>query len=93
MSCIKVERNVSFLLILHKSYPVPLISLTCLLLLITKSLTQIHILRDRQPGTTACPACWAMGKNELKYCIEREFFFTGLTSVAKAVQKSLVPER
>ncbi len=24
--------------------------------------SQRHILRDRRPGTIACPACWAMGK-------------------------------
>jgi hypothetical protein len=27
---------------------------------------QRHILRDRRRNTTACPACWAMGTNEMK---------------------------
>ncbi len=27
---------------------------------------QRHILRDRRPGTAACPACWATGTKELK---------------------------
>jgi hypothetical protein len=33
---------------------------------LTRSQEQRHILRDRQPSTPACPACWAMGTNDLK---------------------------
>ncbi len=34
---------------------------------------QRHILRDRRPGTTAGPACWAMGINEaVKQCAGEE---------------------
>ncbi len=29
---------------------------------------QRHILRDRRPGMTAYPACWATGTNQLKKC-------------------------
>jgi hypothetical protein len=47
---------------------------------------QRHILRDRRPGRTACPACWAMGSNELK----KYTGSSGLTRAAKAGQKSLV---
>jgi hypothetical protein len=28
--------------------------------------TQRHLLRDRQHGTTVCPAFWGMGINEVK---------------------------
>ncbi len=38
-------------------------------------LDQRHILRDRRPGTTACPACWAMGIKELKQCTKRTKIF------------------
>jgi hypothetical protein len=30
---------------------------------------QTHILRDERPSSTACPARWAIGTNELKYCM------------------------
>ncbi len=33
---------------------------------------QRHLLRDRRRGTTACPACWAMGTNEVKKCTVRK---------------------
>jgi hypothetical protein len=33
---------------------------------------QRHTLRDRRSGTTACPACWAMGTNDLKLCTGRK---------------------
>ncbi len=33
---------------------------------VTVSCTQRHILRDRRCGTTAWPACWTMGTNEVK---------------------------
>ncbi len=29
---------------------------------------QRYILRERRPSTAACPACWAMGTKELKFC-------------------------
>jgi hypothetical protein len=32
----------------------------------SESLIQRHILGDRRRGTTACPACWAMGTSEVK---------------------------
>ncbi len=35
----------------------------------------LHILRDRGRGTTACPACWAMGTNEVKQCAVGEKYF------------------
>ncbi len=31
-----------------------------------KDKNQRHILRDRRPGRTACPACWTMRTNEVK---------------------------
>jgi hypothetical protein len=34
-----------------------------------------HIFRDRQLCTTACPACWAMGTIEVKYCTARKNYF------------------
>jgi hypothetical protein len=52
-----------------------------------------HLLRDRRCCTTACPACWAMGKNQVNYVMYGEgkkIFFTGPTREAKAEQKSLV---
>ncbi len=49
---------------------------------------QRHILRDRWSGTTAYPACWAMGTNKL-----RKHFCTGPIRAAKAGQKSLVPAK
>ncbi len=34
---------------------------------------QSHTLGDSfRPSTAACPACWAMGTNELKYCMMRK---------------------
>jgi hypothetical protein len=55
---------------------------------------QRHILRDRRPSTTACPAGWAMGTNELKQCsVGEKIFCTWSTRAAKAEQKSLVPAR
>jgi hypothetical protein len=37
--------------------------------------TQRHILGDRRHGTTACPACWEMGINEVKSLREEKVFF------------------
>ncbi len=51
-----------------------------------------HILRDKRPSKTACPACWAMGTKKSKKCtVRRKIFCTGPTKAAKAEQKSLVP--
>ena len=36
---------------------------------------QRHILRERKPSTTACPARWEMGTKELKKCIVRKKIF------------------
>jgi hypothetical protein len=40
---------------------------------------QRHTVRDRRPCTTAWPACWAMGTNELKQCTVRikKYFVLG----------------
>jgi hypothetical protein len=55
---------------------------------------QRHILRDRRRSTTACPACWAMGTNEVKLCtVRKKIFCNGPTGAAKAGQKSLVMAR
>jgi hypothetical protein len=51
---------------------------------------QRHILRDRLPSTTACPACWAIGDKGIeKVYSEKRMFFTGLTKVTKAKQNLL----
>ncbi len=53
---------------------------------------QRHILRDRRPGTTACPGCRAMWTNKAKLCTARKkIFCTGPTRAAKAGQKYLLP--
>jgi hypothetical protein len=53
-----------------------------------------HILRDRRPSTTACPACWAMRKKEFEIVYGGEkLFYTGLTRAAKAERKSPVLAR
>jgi hypothetical protein len=39
------------------------------------STNQRHILRDRRPSTTACPARWAIGTKELKQCTMRKKIF------------------
>jgi hypothetical protein len=46
---------------------------------------QRHIRRDRQPSTTACPACRAMRTNKLKQCMEKKnyFFCTGRLEVPR----------
>ncbi len=46
---------------------------------------QRHILRDRPPSTTACPACWAMGTNKLKQCMVKKnyIFCTGRLEVPR----------
>ncbi len=38
-------------------------------------LCQGHILKDRQHGTTACPAFWVMGTNKVKKCRMRKTYF------------------
>jgi hypothetical protein len=53
-----------------------------------------YILRDRRPGTIACPGCWAMRTNKVKKCAtEKEIFCTGLIRAAKSGQNSLVLAR
>jgi len=46
---------------------------------------QRHKLRDRRRGTTACPPCWAMGTNRVKYIVygEEKILCTGLTRASK----------
>ncbi len=34
-----------------------------------------HLLRDRLLGTTACPSCWGMGTNKVKYCTMKKKIF------------------
>jgi hypothetical protein len=56
-----------------------------------RSRHQRHLLRDRRPSTAVCPACWAMGKNQVKYVMsgeEKKLIFTGPTREAKAGQKN-----
>jgi hypothetical protein len=36
---------------------------------------QRHTLRERRLSTIACPACWAMGTNELKMVYDEEKYF------------------
>ncbi len=31
-----------------------------------------HVLTDRRPSTADCPACWAVGTEESKYCTVRK---------------------
>jgi hypothetical protein len=38
---------------------------------------QRHRLIDRRRGTTACTACWAMGTNDVKYCMVRKYVVLG----------------
>ncbi len=49
------------------------------------------VLRDRRPITATCPACCAMGTNELKYVVygEEKNVFIGPTRPAKA-EKNLL---
>jgi hypothetical protein len=48
-----------------------------------------NIIRDWRRGTTACPACWAIGTNEVK--VREKIFCNGPTRAPKAGQESLVP--
>ncbi len=46
-----------------------------------KALLPRHILRDRRPGTTACPGCWATGTYKVKKgAVRKTIFCTGTMS-------------
>ncbi len=50
---------------------------------------QGHILLDRRPSTTACPACWGDGDKGIEKCeVRKQIFCTGQIRAAKAEQKS-----
>ncbi len=64
----------------------------CLVLIFTVVATQRHILRYRQPSTTACPACWPKTTNELKQCMARKTIFcTGADQVSQGRTKISCP--
>jgi hypothetical protein len=45
---------------------------------------QRYILRDRQPSTAACPACWSVGGEKGIEIVREQIFSNGPTRAAKA---------
>ncbi len=51
-----------------------------------QAMLQRHILRDRRPGTTACPGCWASGAHRVKKVAVRKKNYFVLTWRAQQTQ-------